>query len=95
MNRELAQWVERVDGATEIREIAEQLEPHARVCLLRIARRFLAGQKQYGNLDLTNDTQKRNMLEEAAQEAVDGAAYLEFLLLQLDLGVAYFGGKNG
>lgn len=95
VNRDLENWVNLVDGVDELREVAQQLEPHARECLLRLARRFLAGQRQYGTLDLADDKQKRNMLEEAAQEAVDNAAYLEFLLKQLDLGVAYFGAKHG
>ena len=83
MNRELAQWVNRVDVATEIREIAEQLSEDARAVLLTIARRLLAGQAKYGMLNLRNDT--RNWREERRQEKLDELVYDEFEERQRDI----------
>lgn len=83
MNRELAQWVERVDGATEIREIAELLSEDARGVLLTIARRLLAGQAKYGMLDLKADT--RNWREERRQEKLDELVYDFFEERQRDI----------
>lgn len=63
-----------LDDTTELGTIYFKLEPHARRVLLRIARRLVAGQAQYGKLDLTTDP--RNLIEEAVQESADNAVYL-------------------
>lgn len=73
MNRDLAAWVERVDGLDTLREIAEQLSPDARSVLLLIARRMQKGQEQYGWLDLKND--KRNWRQEIREELLDALVY--------------------
>lgn len=83
MNRELAQWVNRVDEATEIREVAEQLSEDARAVLLTIARRLLSGQTKYGMLNLREDT--RNWREERRQEKLDELVYDFFEERQRDL----------
>lgn len=76
MNRELAQWVDKVDTSTEIREVAEQLAPDARASLLRIARRLLAGQEKYGALHLDRDP--RVWRDEIREELLDAVVYFEF-----------------
>lgn len=76
MNRDLAEWVNKVDGIDELREVAEQLAPDARSSLIRIARRLLAGQKKYGALHLDRDP--RVWRDEIREELLDAVVYFEF-----------------
>jgi hypothetical protein len=60
-------------NAVELGVIFAGLEPQAQVVLMDIARRLKAGQEEYGVMDVDSD--KRDYLQEAAEEALDFAVY--------------------
>ena len=78
-----------IDDVTELRGVAEQLSHDARLALLRIARRMLAGQKQYGALHLERD--QRVWKDEIREELLDAVVYMEFL----DIANANNGNQHG
>lgn len=69
-----------MNEATRLTIAYDQLEPDARSVLVLIAERMVAGQGQYGRLDISTDT--RNMLVEALEEAADLSVYLAIEMLR-------------
>ena len=63
--------------------IARELEPDAVDILVTQAERLAAGRAQYGDLDI--DTDKRDWLEQAIEEALDDNSSLTIKLVKLRL----------
>ena len=53
----------------------QSLEPQAQNVLIRIGERLVAGQKEYGNMDVHNDG--RDYIAEMYEEAMDFCVYYE------------------
>jgi hypothetical protein len=62
--------------AEEWQRLLDELGPEEHEVLLVLGRRLLAGQRQYGRLDLARDP--RDWKREAAEEAADLAIYTAF-----------------
>jgi hypothetical protein len=66
--------VSRSHNLLQVQRVCSGLGDEEMRVVLGFARRIAAGQSQYGKLDLAND--QRDWTEEAAQELLDGMAYV-------------------
>lgn len=58
----------------QISRIAETLAPDEQLVLLEVAQRLALGRQVYGPLAIADD--RRDMIQEAHEELLDGAIYL-------------------
>lgn len=65
---------------SELAALVKQLEPDAQQVLLEIARRLVAGRRQYGDLSIADD--QRDWREELLAELLDGTVYGAVALIQ-------------
>ena len=65
----------------ELISMVQSLEPDAVEVLHLSVQRMLAGRKEYGDLDIDKD--RRDWVEEALQECVDGNNYIAAALIKL------------